>query len=767
MLTTQHKRPITAELPLWMQQAQRSLDWGALIVAMLSLLMALSLLLNDGFNVNNSNENYAFQAQDIAEALHEGRLYPRWSPHALSGYGAPVPHFAPPAAPYAVAVIDTLLTGQIYPAMRLLYAVALLMSGGAVYALTLRWMGAPSAVLAAVLYVYSPYVGLTAPHVLGDLPSSMAAALTPMLLWAISRLITVNRFQDFIVTVLISAALILTLPAAAGVGAGLALILTFAERRRATPRVVAALIMSVLLTAFFWLPALLEAGQVRWLESSNGASQIALTLEALLRPLTPIDRAELQVSPQFTLGLTLTVFAALGFIGAVRLSWRTRFPLVMLGAGGALTVAGLTVFPHETWLLAPISLCAALGGSAALSLRESLRPTLFRLYLPTLLIGAIVGGIPVLVPRITDTAPREPTPLAQIQYEQQGYGVAVLPRSARLPSTLPDTVTPDRFLTSSYSDTTLSGGLTRISPDALPLGVMVLPTASETHATRLQITSRAPFVLPLLLAGFEGWQAALNGDPLPTQANPQNGLITVRIPSAQNGLFEIRLTTTPPRTAAWLISTAAFFLLLFITRRRQTRQPSAPFYDNLNLLTTAETRRLAVTTAAAALMVLAVSRPESPLVVRVQDYSGLSGARLIEARTTNGLEIIGYHLNDTRFNAGDTLSLDLYWRTLRFLPDNYRVQVTLEDVNRQSVLMSAPLRYPAGYPTRRWSTDGYITDRYRFTLPTDTLPGSYRISIEVYNCPVNTCTRADRIRFFASTGEQSTLRLPDALIVPR
>jgi len=756
-----------ADMPLWMRQAQRSLDWGALLVVALTLLMALPLLLDDGLYTANNNENYAFQAQDMAAALREGRAYPRWSPHALSGYGAPVPHFSPPAAPYAVAVMDTLFTGAIYPALRLVYALALLLSGGAVYALTLRWMGAPSAILAAVLYVYSPYVGLTAPHVVGDLPASIAAALIPLLLWAISRLITVNRFQDFGVAVLIFAALILTLPSGAGVGAALALVITLAQAPRATPRVLTVLTLGALLTAFFWLPALTEHTRVRWLEQPNGLALHLLTLEGLLRPLSPIDPAELQITPQFTLGLPLMALTVLGGIGALRSTPHTRFPLVMLGAGSALTLITLTLFPQETWLLAPMSLCAAIGGSAALALRERLRPTLARLYLPSLLIGVIVGNVLVFVPRIENTAPPEPTPLAQIQYEQQGYGVAVLPRGARLPATLPDSTTPDRFLTASYSGDTLSGNVTRVSPETLPLGVQVLPAASETHATRLQITSRQPFLLPLLLADFDGWRATLNNETLPTTRDPQSGLLTVRVPATQNGLFEIRLADTPPRSAARGISAAALLIVALITRRRQTRQPNTPFYDDLHLLSTGETRRLTVTTIAAALMVLLIARAESPLYLRGTSYSGLSGARLIDARTTSGLELIGYRVNTTALRAGETLTLNLYWRTLRFLPDNYRVQVTLEDVNRQSVLLSALLRYPAASPTRRWRTDGYLTDAYRFTLPAETLPGSYRISVEVYRCPSNFCTRADRLRFFASTGEQPALRLPDTFTVTR
>lgn len=768
MTTTDFDRPTTAHLPLWMRQAQRGLDWGSVLVAALCLLLALPLLLDNTLNISSANENYAFQAADMAEALREGRLYPRWSPHALNGYGAPVPHFYPPAAPYMIALLDTLITGQVYAAMRVIYALAIVMAGGAMYALALRWMGAPAAVLAAVLYAYCPYIALTAPHVLGDLPASVAAALTPMLLWAVSRLITINRFQDFSIAALIFAVLVLTHPPAAAAAAGLALMLTVWVGPGRVPRVIAALILGGLLAAFYWLPALVEAHQVRWLDVSGGVTMPAFSLMVLFAPLRPIDPAEAQLTPQLTLGLSAGVFLVLGMIGAIYGQRQTRFPLVMMASGIAITGAALIYFPTETWLLAPIGLCAALVGAAALNLRTLLPHALYRLALPVLLIAAVVGEAAVLMPRQNAAPLREPSPLAQIQYEQQGFGVAVLPRGARLPSTLSPALGANRFLTVSYSENAAGerDDLLRIPPDTLPLGVQALPIASETHSTRVQISTRAPLMFTTLIAHFEGWQAALNGESIALSHDPQNGLITVRVPAVQNGLLEIGLGTTPPRIIAWTVSAGALLLIALITRRRQLQQTRAPFYDNLQLLSVPETRRLTVTTLAISVMVLIIARPQSPFYVHGTAYSGLAGARMIDARTTGGIEVIGYRLNDRRFRAGDSVALTLYWRTLRFLPANYQVRVSLEDVNRQTTLINTALRYPANYPTRRWGPDGYFTDPYTFTLPPETPPGNYRVTVEVFDCRAQ-CSDADRVRFFASGGEQSAMRLPDAFTVVR
>lgn len=92
--------PITKEdLPVWMRRAMRGNDWGALLTIGFSVLVAWYFVLNTDLPRYNMTESYAFQVADYAEAMQEGRLYPRWAAHAQGGFGAPIYHYYPPGAP--------------------------------------------------------------------------------------------------------------------------------------------------------------------------------------------------------------------------------------------------------------------------------------------------------------------------------------------------------------------------------------------------------------------------------------------------------------------------------------------------------------------------------------------------------------------------------------------------------------------------------------------------------------------------------------------
>ena len=99
---------------------------------------------------------------------------------------------------------------------------------------------------------------------------------------------------------------------------------------------------------------------------------------------------------------------------------------------------------------------------------------------------------------------------AQVQYEQLGYGVAVLPPGSAVPSTIPITLQPDQTLVNSYSSDTVRK--IDISP-GMQIGVL----AHTSQSDQFQIEARAPGNLRVLTAYFPGWMASLNNTSLPSQ----------------------------------------------------------------------------------------------------------------------------------------------------------------------------------------------------------------------------------------------------------
>lgn len=747
------------DLPLWMRRARRGVDWGVLISISMCLLAALSFLTEPGLPRTNSSENYVFRADDYAQAISEGYLYPRWSPHVLGGYGAPIPSFYPPGPAYVPALIQFFFTGDPVSAVRIVYAASIVLAGSALYAFVTRRMGAAAGVLASALYVFSPYLSLVAPHVLGDLPAVMSLALLPSLLWSFDRLMFDQRNTDLLLVGLCIAGLLLTEPRYALVGlllagAYLVWIRGLAKGNFRLRRALLAGLLGVGCATFFWFPALQEQSAITW-RSAADAAPLFLSIAGLLAPLRPVDPNELVHTPQLALGLPLVVFTI-----ATVVIWAMRrrlasFQRLFLGLAAALLAVGGFVLPRETWLLGPVVLCLAISGTAALEWKA--RPP--RLLFPALFALALALSIPGwLRPRWSDTFGAV-DPLTQVQYEQLGYGTAVLPAGMALPSTIAPDLLRDQMLVSSYSANS-------ISKIALSPGFQIGVLRHSTHGDQFQIESQTSGTLRILTAYFPGWTATLDSMPLRLQPDGATGLINIDIPSPASGTLTVTLGTTSVRTAAWIISFASLIVLAWVAFRPSNRTEDS--FVELYLLSVPETRLATLVVLVAGSLMLLFTPPVSPFSMSARAGYGLDGSTELGARTEVGLEALSFRLDNQQLQAGSSVHLTLYWRALRFLPANYRTQILLMSLSSGERRAVTDLRHPGYYPTRRWLTNRYVTDTYQLSLPQDTAPGEYAFAVEVFDCP-DECSASNRLTFFSQNGETlgQTLVLPDTVTLAR
>ncbi len=734
------------DLPLWMQKALRGTDWGVLIVLAFSLVAAWPFLLQSGLPLTNASEHYVYRSADYAQAFTEGRLYPRWSPNALTGYGAPIPNYYPPGAAYVPAVLDVFLTNDATLAVKLVYTLALCLAGAAVYTFVTRRSSAAAGVIAALLYVYSPYVGLTAPYLLGDLPGVICLMLIPALLWSVDRLLHLNQPLDLLYVAAVTAALLLTDVPAAIVGWTLAAAL-LASNTGAYARwylVIGAGLIGVGLAGCFWLPALLEADAVQWFAHPLAIPQ-QITLLDLLTPLRPVDPGALIPAPQFTLGLTLLVFtlASLPVIGRRRLGFHALFLIL----GLALTALALTVLSSEVWLLGPITLCFAVGSSAVIHWAKA------QVYMPVLTAVILIAAAPIwLAPRWSQT-PIDTSPQAQVQYEQQGFGIAVLPNGDPLPSTISPTTAPNRALIASYG----SGQVSKVAQDSnVQIGIL----EHDSHGDQLQVQTFAPLTLHILTAYFSGWTATFNGAPIPLVPG-DDGLMTLSLDNGARGALTISLETTPPRLLGWVVSWLAFLLLGAITllRLRHSRDR----YEPLDLLPVTQARLLALVGVGFAIVLALIALPLAPLPLQAQPNYTLAGAAPLDDSSDSGLEVMAYHLDSAVYHPGDTIHLTLYWQTLRFLSSNYTDRLSLLNLTDNTYIEPSDLTMPGGYPTLRWLPRFYVSDPHMMTLPSNFPAGSYSPALEVCS---DDCTPEDRVTFFSASGSSSqVLVLPTILRV--
>ncbi len=742
------------DLPLWMRRARQGINWGIPLVLAFGLLAGWLFWLYPGLPMTGANENHAFMTADFTRLLREGVLYPRWSAHAINGYGAPIPNFLPTGAPLLAALIDMLFTNDTVNAIRLVYGLSLAVSGVCMYLFAQAWTNPIGAVLAYLLYLFNPYIAFTIPHVLGDLPGALAAALLPALLYFGGQLVLYQRPIDGFVTSFITAMLIFTFPQMALAGMLLLLLLGMTQRNSIVG-VILAMAGGVMLAAFFWLPALFEREGIRWDMPTGSGYTHTLRLRTVFAAFDQLDIAALKPPVQFTLGWISGLFALLGTLGAVMR--RQTVPSLFAATGVIVLATALLAAPSQTWILSVCAFCFAVAGSGVPLLAERFLGQRARMLVPALMVTVLMAMPGIWLSPFWLNATPNVSGDAQIRYEQQGWGVAVLPPGTAVPTTLPFGVRPNRVLVGSYG----TGTIDRIShnPDMRTAQVNLLNSSAQSMS--FQVISERELRLQLLLTYFAGWKATLNGETIPLYRDLDTGLMWIEVPASRNGIVDITLSSTPIRTTAWVMSWLTLVILLVLGWfwNRRTLQPA---FRETKWLEVAEARLVLLVLVCFGGVVFATATPTAIYPLRTPP--GLTGTKAVQANTEVGLQLLSYQVAGSVLHPGQTLDLTLYWRALRFLPANYLITVTLQDINRGIDWVIATNRHPGGYPTRRWTTRGYVADPYVTTLPNEILTGTYRILIEAAPC-LQTCD--EHLTFFSNPGEPGTdgLALPQLLTI--
>jgi hypothetical protein len=145
---------------------------------------------------------------EFDKSIQDGILWPRWGPDWGFGYGYPFWNIYGPLAYYVGEGVHALGVDFV-PAVKVVLALSVLGSALTMYLFVRRLMGRPAGLVAALVYVYTPY-RLFDLYVRAAVAESFSFVFIPLVFWGFFELIDRPRLKTLIAATLAYVALVLT-----------------------------------------------------------------------------------------------------------------------------------------------------------------------------------------------------------------------------------------------------------------------------------------------------------------------------------------------------------------------------------------------------------------------------------------------------------------------------------------------------------------------------------------------------------------------------
>ncbi len=599
-----------------MKTASRSVAWERIIppatLLLLSLLAAGPVWGAGLLNTRGGGDSpfLLLRTHQLAANLRAGVFPVRWMPDAAYGFGYPFfSYYA--ALPYYLAAGFAVLGLDILTAIKLTQTLFLAVSALAMYHWTKKVLRSrPGAWLAAVAYISAPF-HLINIYVRGDSLSEFAAfAFYPLILWGFDRLALQPSARRALFPALAYAGLIVTHNVSALIFSPFILLYVTLHITRTTSsgpdypfgRAIARcslltspLLLALLLSAWFWLPALAETKYVQLSAQTTGyffyGNHFRGTDLVQWKVLFDYATGQSATSP-FAMGLLQAILAV---AGALIVSFRGISSQLVTRHGKPKELDSQLQAHHpdimklgfsllglllSTWLITPLSqsvwdhlpllsmaqfpwrflsiqalFTALLTGAAVSHIRFQHRYLAWAcaLALGILLTTAVLVGLqPDYLPISADDVNPERLHLYELFTGNIGSTIRH--------EYLPKWVKPRPYI-----------GPEQVSPDARPrampingtlLGAKRLdrkPTRRIWHVETGSEGSKVAF--PLYY--WPGWQAVVDGKRMEVEPAIGSGYLSLYIPPGSH-IVKIRLGRTPLRLGAEIASLIAMLMILVL-----------------------------------------------------------------------------------------------------------------------------------------------------------------------------------------------------------
>jgi hypothetical protein len=721
-----------------MSASSRSVVWEkslALAALLLVSLIAARPLWGPGLLNTRGGGDSPFlllRTHQLAVNLRAGVFPARWMPDAAYGFGYPFfSYYA--ALPYYVAAGLTVIGLNILTAIKLTQTLFLAAAALAMYHWVERvlWSRA-GAWLAAVAYTAAPF-HLVNVYVRGDSLSEFGAfAFYPLILWGLDRLTRQPTLRRTLLPALAYAGLIVTHNVSALIFSPFVLLYVvlhvwrfvargserqFAKSLSYSSLLILPLVVALLLSAWFWLPALREAEYVQLDVQTTGYFFYGNHFRGSdLVQRTPVfdyatGRDDGRDRSPFAMGLVQAALASAGVlvVGANIIRRVRRFSSGRQAqrppglntcspqpARETLVFAALGLL-LSTWLITPLSrplwdhlpllpmiqfpwrflsvqalFAAVLTGAIIHPFATHLNFTtswIVAAVLGTLLIAtALVGLRPAYLPIRADEVTVDRLQLYELFTGNIGSTVRH--------EYLPRWVKPRPYT-----------GLALFAPDATARALVVSGEVSDTRRLERQPTVRVweveagegRSVVAFPLHYWPGWHASVDGVPVEAEPAPGSGYLSISVPPGAHTV-EIRLGRTPLRLWSEVVSLvtglAALAVAILGERRGAERRKREPHREaNTENGNAGSSLRNAQSTVsylvsylpfAIVLVLLLASHPRvtaagiRDLTMDFEEMPYLHHNP--DGVTFDGWRISGYDYDRERVSPGETLQITLDWK---------------------------------------------------------------------------------------------------------
>jgi uncharacterized membrane protein len=532
------------------------------------ILLAGTPFLQEAVLSGHDSVKYPARLAMFARALASGNLVPRWAAESSFGYGDPTLNFSAPLVSYVGSLFLALGATPIV-ATNLTCLVALAIGAFACRLLGRELAGEGGGIVVAAAFVLAPYT-LVELYARGDYSEFVGMMLTPLLVFAHTRLWKGDSAGRFVGSALLTAALMLTsVPATMVVMPLLVLSLlgaTFVTRDwRASGRALLTIVLGVALSAFFWLPASAEKDLTHAAQMKGGWYSYVNHFVPVHRLVSSPWRLDYNQFPStgqtmpVEIGPVHTVLVILASVVILqrrrRLGGEQRF--VFLAAALVLGTSLLmsTAISRPVWMVSETLQYLQfpwrflIGAACAVALLSCAVLMLFgrrTARVPTAVIVAALAAHGLPHARAGAYLGWKPDDFKGSRLQQPGLELTTLGE-----------FTPRSVAVAPSSPATEPAQVVRGSATIAEVARAPQRRAFRVHAAAL---SR----IDVNLLHFPGWTAYVDGTAVPVRPSPQAGLVEIEVPAGPHEVA-LRFEETGVRLAADVVSVAAGLVLIGLT----------------------------------------------------------------------------------------------------------------------------------------------------------------------------------------------------------